>query len=118
MGLANGTFKLGATYEWEDLTEERTQKGLAELEAKLTQLINCKYTIVQHQAGVRPSSGDRRPIIGPHPIHNNVFIFNGLGTKGVMLAPYFAKKFVNFYLQKEALLADVNVSRFYSLYAD
>jgi len=118
MSLSDGTFKLGATYEWVDLTEERTQKGSIELKSKLEQLINCNYTIVHHQAGVRPSSSDRRPIIGPHPKHNNVFIFNGLGTKGVMLAPYFAKKFVNFYLQKEALLTDVDVSRFYSLYAD
>ncbi len=117
MDQPDGTYKVGATYEWADLSEEKSQKGLAELEEKLAQLINCKYTILDRQAGVRPSSSDRRPIIGPHPEHNNMFIFNGLGTKGVMLAPYFAKKFVNFYLQKETLPSEVNVGRFYSLYA-
>jgi hypothetical protein len=117
MDLENGAFKVGATYEWQDLTEETTEKGLSELTAKLLQLISCNYTITDHQAGVRPSSSDRRPIIGSHPKHKNLFIFNGLGTKGVMLAPYFAKKFVNFYLQKEVLPNDVNIERFYSHYA-
>lgn len=117
MDQPDGNYKVGATYEWADLTEEKSQKGLAELEEKLAQLINCQYTVLDHQAGVRPSSSDRRPIIGPHPQYNNLFIFNGLGTKGVMLAPYFAKKFVNFYLQKETLPPEVNVGRFYSLYA-
>lgn len=117
MGLGNGRFKVGATYEWNELTEEKTENGLAELQSKLKQLINCPYTILEHQAGVRPSSVDRRPIIGAHPKQQNLFIFNGLGTKGVMLAPYFAKKFVNFYLQKETLPEEVKVDRFYSLYA-
>ncbi len=118
MQLANGEFKVGATYEWNELTEEATQKGLAELKQKLGQMINCSYTINRHKAGVRPSSIDRRPIIGAHPEHKNLFIFNGLGTKGVMLAPFFAKKFVNFYLQKEDLPTEVNAERFYSLYAN
>ncbi len=118
MQLPTGNFKVGATYEWSDLTEEKTEKGLTELEQKLGQMISCNYEVTDHQAGVRPSSIDRRPIIGAHPEHKNLFIFNGLGTKGVMLAPYFAKKFVNFYLQKEALPNDIVVDRFYSLYAN
>ena len=117
LDLDNDTFKIGATYEWYDLTENTTESGLIELKAKLNQLISCPYTIQNHQAGVRPSSSDRRPIIGSHPKHKNLHIFNGLGTKGVMLAPYFAKKFVNFYLQKEELPKEVNVDRFYSHYA-
>jgi hypothetical protein len=36
----------------------------------------------------------------------------------VMLAPFFSNKFVNFYLQKESLSADINVSRFYNLYEE
>ncbi len=98
------------------LPKKKAKKAVLN-EEKLAQLINCNYTILDQQAGVRPSSSDRRPIIGLHPEYNNLFIFNGLGTKGVMLAPYFAKKFVNFYLQKETLPPEVNVGRFYSLYA-
>ncbi|MBK6730532.1 MAG: FAD-binding oxidoreductase [Bacteroidetes bacterium] len=33
---------------------------------------------------------NRTPVIGRHPEHNNVFLLNGLGTKGFSLAPYYA----------------------------
>jgi glycine oxidase len=114
--METNTFKVGATYEWEDLTETPTEKGKNELRQKLSHLISCDYQVTKHQAGIRPSSIDRRPIIGTHPKHKNLHIFNGLGTKGVMLAPYFANNFVHFYQQKQALINEVNVARFYNLY--
>ncbi|MDX2173533.1 MAG: FAD-dependent oxidoreductase [Bacteroidota bacterium] len=109
-------FKVGATYNWKDLTDDITDDGKNELQQKLNHLISCNYQILAHQAGVRPSSIDRRPIIGLHPKYKNLQIFNGLGTKGVMLAPYFANNFVHFYQQKQPLIKEVNVDRFYPLY--
>ena len=117
MDLGNKRYKVGATYAWDDLSEEPTEAGASELHNKLKQLISCDYNLIKHEAGIRPSSIDRRPIIGAHPQHKNLFIFNGLGTKGVMLAPYFAKNFVNFYLEKESIHEEVNVKRFYKDYA-
>lgn len=109
-------FKTGATYEWEDLTEEPTQKAKNELKEKLQQLITTEYTVLKHEAGIRPSSLDRRPVIGRHPHYPHLFVFNGLGTKGVMLAPYFANNFVLCYLQKKDLTYEADVKRFYKLY--
>jgi len=114
MDVGTNAFKIGATYNWNDLNESPSQEALNELREKLEKMISCKYKITGHQAGIRPSSLDRRPIIGPHPHYKNLFVFNGLGTKGVMLAPYFANNFVNFYLNKEALMAEVDVKRFYT----
>jgi len=115
MEIGAGTYRTGATYAWDDLTEQPTENGLAELKAKVENMISCDYSIVSHDAGIRPSSSDRRPIVGPHPKHPNVFVFNGLGTKGVMLAPFFSENFVHFYLQKEQLNPEVDVQRFYRL---
>jgi len=114
--LKNNTYKIGATYNWKELNEEPTEIGSAELKEKLTGLITAPYKIIDHKAGVRPSTIDRRPIIGRHPSYKNLFVFNGLGTKGVMLAPYFSKKFVHFYLNKEALDPEVDLKRFYDKY--
>ncbi|MBK7310708.1 MAG: FAD-binding oxidoreductase [Sphingobacteriaceae bacterium] len=112
--LKDKRFKVGATYNWKELNDEPTENGANELKEKLAGLIKVPYNVLEHKAGVRPSTLDRRPIIGQHPLHKNLFVFNGLGTKGVMLAPYFSKKFVHFYLNKEALDAEVDVKRFYS----
>ena len=116
MDVKEATYRVGATYAWDDLSQNPTAKGLEELKIKLQNMITCEYSVVKHEAGIRPSSSDRRPIIGSHPTHKNVHVFNGLGTKGVMLAPFFAKNYVNFYLQKEPLHKEVDIRRFYHLY--
>jgi hypothetical protein len=116
MKADGGYYRAGATYEWKDLTEEPTKAGEAELRRKVSAMISCGYQVNRHEAGIRPSSVDRRPIIGRHPIHHNLFVFNGLGTKGVMLAPFFAGKFVNFFSREWELDNEVNVNRFYKLY--
>src|SRR5690606_14278071 len=97
--------------------EETSQAGLNELQTKLKEMVNCNFSVLKQEAGVRPSSIDRRPIIGAHPKHKNLYVFNGLGTKGVMLAPFFASNFVHFLAQTETLRQEVNVNRFYHLYA-
>jgi hypothetical protein len=116
MDLGNQCYKVGATYQWSNLNETPSPEGKIELEEKLKQLISCNYSITKHEAGIRPSSIDRRPIIGSHPNFKNMFVFNGLGTKGVMLAPYFANNFVNFYQKKQKLNTEVDIQRFYHLF--
>jgi len=116
MDVSEGIYRAGATYEWGELTQDVTENKKKELDSKIKQMISCDYEVLKHEAGIRPSSLDRRPLIGVHPYYKNLFVFNGLGTKGVMLAPFFAKKFVNFYLEKEPLHKEVDVSRFYHLY--
>jgi glycine/D-amino acid oxidase-like deaminating enzyme len=112
MQTKNGKYKLGATYDWENLNDITTQGALRELEDRFEKLSDANYKVINHKAGVRPSVIDRRPVLGSHPIHKNMFVFNGFGTKGVMLAPYFAQKLINFIKFNEALQEDVNVTRF------
>lgn len=109
---SNNKFKCGATYNWEDLNDEISESGLKDLEAKITKIVNLKLSIVNQAAGVRPSVIDRRPVLGKHPQYNNLFVFNGLGTKGVMLAPYFAEVLINFLKNEMELNSEINVERF------
>lgn len=110
--VATNTYKVGATYEWVDLTIHPTEKGKSELIDKLKKVIRAPFDIIDHQAGIRPTVLDRRPLIGLHPKHPAVGIFNGMGTKGVMLAPYFAKQFSLFLNGRGNLLDEVNCLRF------
>lgn len=92
--LPNGNFKIGATHDWKNVDENITEEGKLELTEKLDNIINVPYTVIDHQAGLRPATRDRHPYIGVHPEHNNVFIMNGLGSKGVIMAPWLTNTFI------------------------
>ena len=110
------TYRVGATYSWHDLDWEITDDGRAYLENKLRPLVSSEYSIIGQRAGLRPSSKDRRPLIGLHPAHPTIGVFNGLGTKGVTLAPYFAGEFVQYLENDKELKSEVNIDRHFSLY--
>ncbi len=114
--ITKGEYRVGATYSWHDLDWESTVDGRAYLENKLQPLVSVNYTIKKQQAGIRPSCKDRRPLLGIHPEHKAVGIFNGLGTKGVTLAPYFANELVNHLCQGKELNPEANIARYFSLY--
>jgi glycine oxidase len=110
--IQNNLFKVGATYNWTDKTNEPTTEAKEELIKELTALIQCDFEIIEQYAGIRPTVKDRRPMLGTHPIHKNLHLLNGLGTRGVMLAPAMAKMlFENIELGTE-LNPYVNITRF------
>jgi len=112
MPLGNNLFKVGATYEWNELNDDPTEHGKTELVTKIKTMITEPFEIIAHEAGIRPSVIDRRPIIGNHPEHKNLYIFNGMGTKGVMIAPYFAKHLTRHFTLHSAIDSEVDVQRF------
>lgn len=91
----DGCFRIGSTYDHSLLTFEPQEKGVNELQARMSKLFDGDYEIITTNAGVRPATADRRPYIGWHPENKAVGIFNGFGTKGVSLVPYFSKLFVD-----------------------
>lgn len=111
--IGNKTFRLGATYEWNTPNTELTQVGKEDLLDKLNLLSKKSYEIVEHQAGIRPTTPDRRPIVGRHPEFSKLLIFNGLGTKGYLIAPRLAKEFVDFLEGKGELDREVRIERIY-----
>lgn len=112
----DGIAKIGSTYQWKDLNNEITLQAKEELLAKTDALIKVKPEIVGQVAGVRPAIVDRRPILGLHPEYKHIAIFNGLGTKGVSLAPYFSKMMADFLIDGQSILEEVKAERFFSVY--
>lgn len=110
--LGNDFYRVGSTYIWNDTTEKVTQDGKAELLDKLNRLISCNYTIVNEVAGIRPAMKDRRPAIGGHPSIKSMYLFNGFGTKGISLAPFFANELLLHITSGKELDNDVSISRF------
>ncbi|TVZ52142.1 NAD(P)/FAD-dependent oxidoreductase [Dokdonia sp. Hel_I_53] len=89
--IGNDVYKVGATYNWIDKDWKPTLSAREELIAKLELVINVSYEVIDQEAGVRPTTGDRRPILGVHPKHKQLAIINGLGTRGVMAGPMLAQ---------------------------
>lgn len=110
--LGDNHYKVGATFNHKDKTSLPSEEGKLELIEKLKKVINVPYTIVNQTAGIRPATADRKPFIGVHKIHKNLTILNGLGTRGVMLAPSMAKNLFN-HIEKNTDLDPVaDISRF------
>lgn len=111
--IGDDLFIVGTTYDWQNLNDTPTEKAKNEIAEKLSKLLKVPFDIVDQQAGVRPSVNDRRPVIGLHPTYKSLAIFNGMGTKGVMLSPYFAEHFYTVLEENKILHNEVNISRFH-----
>ncbi|NBR13637.1 MAG: FAD-binding oxidoreductase [Flavobacteriales bacterium] len=111
--LGNHIFRIGATYEWNDesLTTSESSKDL--LLEHLSVLGDFPLKILDQSVGVRPTVLDRRPIMGQHPELNKLFIFNGLGTKGYLMAPTLAKDMRAFLLEGKEMDKEVSLERFW-----
>ncbi|WP_420577011.1 NAD(P)/FAD-dependent oxidoreductase [Ekhidna sp.] len=107
----DGFFTVGSTYDHDNLTYEPQESGIKSLEERLKKLYIGKYQIIDKRAGVRPATHDRKPYIGLHKTHKTLAIFNGFGTKGVSLAPYFAEHFVDVLQGKSEIDEEVHVQR-------
>nr|WP_321246750.1 FAD-binding oxidoreductase [uncultured Psychroserpens sp.] len=109
--LGNDLFWIGATYEREDKTHSITEDAKEQLIDKLKQIIKCDFKIVKQVAGIRPTTKDRRPLVGSHQEHKNVHVLNGLGTRGVMISPYVAEQLFN-HIENGALLnPEIDIKR-------
>lgn len=112
------TFRLGATYEWNDLNETPSQQSTDELIDRAQKALKLDFEVLDAQAAIRPNVADRRPVIGQHPEEKCVFLFNGMGSKGVMLAPYFAKQLVDHIYDGGDIDPEVNLNRFSKRYTN
>ena len=110
--LPGNYYKVGATYKWKDKTNTPTQEAKSELLANLQTFLKHKYTVEAHLAGIRPTVTDRRPLLGRHPEHKNMYVFNGLGSRGVMIGPYAARQLFNLIEMEEPLDPEIDIARF------
>lgn len=111
--LQNGNYWIGTANPKQGLDQDLpSQEGKTELIEKLKAFLKPDFKIVNHQAAIRPTVKDRRPFIGWHPVHPQLGIFNGLGTKGASLGPYWAAHFVRHLQQNSPLDPEVDILRF------
>jgi glycine/D-amino acid oxidase-like deaminating enzyme len=111
--LGNHVFRIGATYEWDNPDLNPTEEAKQELIGHLRVLGDFSYDILDQQVGVRPTVLDRRPILGAHHTIKNMYVFNGLGTKGYLMAPTLARELADFMFEGKPLDKEISIERFY-----
>jgi hypothetical protein len=105
-------YRVGATYKWKDTTNLATEASKIELLEKLNTFLKCDYEVVDQLAGIRPTVTDRRPLVGRHPKYKNLYVLNGFGSRGVMIAPFASQQLLNLIEKDEAIYPEMDISRF------
>lgn len=115
--LENDKFKVGSTYVWDTDNTEITEKGKEQILNNLKSITDLPAEVLHQEAGVRPTTIDRRPICGKHPKFDKLFIFNGLGAKGYLITPKLMMEFVEFLLDGKELNKEVSIDRYHHLFS-
>lgn len=109
--MGDGCFKAGSTYDWEQLDHVPTARGREEILTRLDQFLKLNYEVVSHQAAVRPIHRNQFPVLGRHPLHRQLACLNGLGSKGSLHAPYFARQLVAHLIEVSPIDLEVDMNR-------
>lgn len=108
-------FKTGATFDAGCLDARPTASARQQLQQALVRVCPdlADLQVVDHQAGIRPTTLDKQPFIGSHPRHGNLHVFNGFGAKGSLAIPFYARKFADFLTRQVALPANCDIRRYH-----
>lgn len=91
-----GVWKTGSTFDWNDLNPEPTDSGRATLLEQFRQLVKAPVDeshVVCQRAGIRPVIRGGKIALGWSPEFPRIGLFNGLGSKGTLRAPFYAERF-------------------------
>lgn len=105
-----GTFKVGSTYEWNQLDAQPTETGRIRVEEIARKLGGASFETIVHEAGVRPILRRSQPLIGL--IETNVWIFNALGSKGSLYAPGIASRLLEWVTRNIEPEQDIHLNTF------
>jgi glycine/D-amino acid oxidase-like deaminating enzyme len=107
-----GLYWTGANYYWDFEDTDPSQTGLDFIQEELATMLSVGYDVIDHSAAVRPVAKDRRPLIGWSKDNPKIGIFNGMGSKGALLTPYWAAHFAQHILDGISINKEVNIERF------
>jgi glycine oxidase len=105
-------YKVGATYEWKNRDVKPDDSGKEKLTNMFQHITDSSFEVLTQSAGIRPTTPDRRPFLGRHKLHHNLFFFNGLGSRGYLLAPLLSLEMKQFVLNGKEPHPELQLYRF------
>ncbi len=92
---------VGSGYDWDISSEAPTEKAFKTLSDEVARVLKVPYEIMEHKAAIRPTMHGRRPVFKVHQEISNMYLFNGLGTKGGSIGPFAAAQFARYIVHKD-----------------
>jgi glycine/D-amino acid oxidase-like deaminating enzyme len=83
--IGGGCFRVGSTYDWDNLDEQATPAGCERITIIAAKLGGADFEVIAHVAGIRPILRRSQPLVGKD--ESGDWVFNGLGSKGTLYAP-------------------------------
>lgn len=83
--IGGGCFRVGSTYDWDNLDEQATAAGHERITTIAAKLGGADFEVIAHVAGIRPILRRSQPLVGKD--ESGDWVFNGLGSKGTLYAP-------------------------------
>ncbi len=106
-------YLVGSTFRWDDLSQDSTEWAKDQILEKFQKVYDGPFEVLEQTAGIRPAAKDRRPLVGFHPNHPTLGVFNGLGTKGLLLGPLMADYWVQHLINKRVFEPEIHVKRLF-----
>lgn len=110
--LNENTYYYGGTYDREQIHHKIDNSAVEKLINALAEFYPNDFEVTQVKFGFRPTVKDRRPIVGNHPEFKNLYVFNGLGARGILNGNYFAINLYNHLDNGEVIHPEVDLKRF------
>jgi len=110
----NGCLTIGSTFEHTWTDEKPSQNAARELLGIASDILKGieHAEVIETLAAIRVTvPGTRLPMIGPLPESSRVWVFTGLGAKGLMMSALLSKKIPVFFNDLEAIPASCRVVR-------
>lgn len=102
----------GGTYDPNERGDQVDDFAKQQLIDGLSEFYPYDFEIQEVNFGFRPTVRDRRPILGRHPEHSDLYVLNGLGARGILNGCYFSNELYEHVENQKPLMPEVDMKRF------
>ncbi|WP_292009026.1 FAD-dependent oxidoreductase [Chryseobacterium sp.] len=110
--MEDNIYFYGGTYDRNQLYDNIDDSAVEQLCNGLSEFYPHDFEIKEAAVGFRPTVKDRRPLIGRHAEYKKMYVFNGLGARGILNGCYFSEKLYQFIENDVPLPEEVSLLRF------
>lgn len=87
----SGLFWYGSNYVWQYDHLEPDMQWRAGVEGELERVLTLPFKTEVHYVAERPTTAGQQILFRQHSLYKNLYLLNGLGTRGFSAGPYWAR---------------------------